>query len=53
MVKNNAIYRPEGVIEVPAVPRFKTALLEANHDHMLAGHFGRDRALDLLRRKWF
>ena len=53
VVKNGIIYRPEGVIEVPAVPRFKTALLEANHDHPLAGHFGRDRTLDLLRRKWF
>ena len=52
-VENGIIYRPEGVIEVPNVPKFRTLLLSENHDQPLAGHFGRDRTLDLLKRKWF
>ena len=52
-VKNGVIQRPGGVIEVPDIPEFKTVLLGENHDHLMAGHFGRDRTLDLLRRKWF
>ena len=52
-VKDNAIYRPEGTIEVPNVPKFRTALLMENHDHPMSGHFGRDRTLDLLKRKWY
>ena len=52
-VKKNVILRPGGVIEVPNIPKFRTQLLSENHDQPLAGHFGRDRTLDLLRRKWF
>ena len=52
-VEDGVIFRPEGLIEVPNVPKFRTMLLSENHDQPLAGHFGRDRTLDLLRRKWF
>ena len=52
-VKNGVIYRPEGTIEVPNNTQFKTALLAANHDHMMSGHFGRDRTVDSLKRKWY
>ena len=52
-VKNGIIYHSGGIIEVPDIPEFRTILLGENHDHLMAGHFGRDRTLDLLRRKWF
>ena len=52
-VVDNVIYRPEGTIEVPHVPKFRTALLTENHDRPMSGHFGRDRTLDLLKRKWY
>ena len=52
-VEDGVIFRPEGLIEVPNIPKFRTLLLSENHDQPLAGHFGRDRTLDLLRRKWF
>ena len=52
-VEDGVIFRPEGLIEVPNVPKFRTLLLSESHDQPLAGHFGRDRTLDLLRRKWF
>ena len=52
-VVNGIIYRPKGSIEVPNTPKFRTLLLRESHDQPLAGHFGRDRTLDLLRRKWY
>ena len=52
-VKDGIIYYSGDIIEVPNIPKFKTILLEESHDHLLAGHFGRDKTLDLLRRKWF
>ena len=35
------------------MPKFRTALLTENHDRPMSGHFGRDRTLDLLKRKWY
>ena len=52
-VKDGIIFRPEGTIEVPNVPKFRTVLLMENHDRPMSGHFGRDRTLDLLKRKWY
>ena len=52
-VVDNVIYRPEGTIEVQNVPKFRTVLLTENHDRPMSGHFGRDRTLDLLKRKWY
>ena len=46
------IYRAPGVCEVPYDPSLRTFIIELNHDDPLAGHFGRDRTLELLRRKW-
>ena len=38
--------------EVPYDQALRTLLLEMHHDDPLAGHFGRDRTLAALRRKW-
>ena len=51
--KDSIIYRPDGTMEVPNNSQLRLKLLEYNHDHPMAGHFGRDRTLDSLRRKWF
>ena len=52
-VRDGLIYRSQNIIEVPYDLSLRTLLLELNHDNPLAGHFGRDRTLDLLRRRWF
>ena len=52
-VRNGVIYRPDNAVEVPNNAELINKLLEYNHDHITAGHFGRDRTLELLRRKWW
>ena len=52
-IHDNVIYRPDGTAEVPNDQKLRLKLLECNHDHPMAGHFGRDRTLESLRRKWF
>ena len=52
-VQDGLITRSQGIIEVPYDLTLRTLLLELNHDSPLAGHFGRDRTLDLLRRRWY
>ena len=52
-VKDGLIYRAPNICEVPFDPSLRTLLLELNHDDPLAGHFGRDRTLHSLKRKWY
>ena len=51
-VQDGLIYRSPNIVEVPYDLSLRTLLLELNHDDPLAGHFGRDRTLDLLKRRW-
>ena len=52
-VSQGLIYRAPNICEVPYDPSLRTYLLEMNHDDPLAGHFGRDRTLELIKRKWY
>ena len=52
-VQNGLTCRTPNITEVPYDLSLRTLLLELNHDDPLAGHFGRDRTLELLRIRWF
>ena len=38
---------------MPAEPALRSEILKQNHDDPLAGHFGRNRILELIRRKYY
>ena len=43
LLLNNRIY-------VPSAGNFHTHVLQYNHDHILTGHFGQNKTLELVRR---
>ena len=43
LLLNNRIY-------IPSVGSLHTHILQYNHDHILAGHFGQNKTLELVRR---
>ena len=46
LLLNNRIY-------VPSAGNLRTCVLQYNHDHILAGHFGQNKTLELVRHKYF
>ena len=45
LLLNNRIY-------VPSASNLHTHVLQYNHDHILAGHFGQNKTLELVRRRY-
>ena len=40
-------------IYVPSAGNLRTCVLQYNHDHILAGHFGQNKTLELVRHRYF
>ena len=39
-------------IYVPDVPELRLSVLKYKHDHLLSGHFGQNKTLELIRREY-
>ena len=52
-VDSEGLLRHEGRIYVPGDPATRQELISKNHDDPLAGHFGAERTLELLGRKYY
>ena len=48
----NGVLLLDNRIYVPSASNLHTRILQYNHDHILAGHFGQNKTLELVRRRY-
>ena len=49
---DDGLLRQDGKIYVPSTGDLRTRVLQFKHDHILSGHFGQNKTLELVRREY-
>jgi hypothetical protein len=50
---NSGLLRYESRVVVPEDPALRGEVMKLHHDDPLAGHYGVEKTLELLRRSWY